>query len=406
MRWTTWIITGLLALVACAAAAQDFSALARVDAGASVLEDRRGGARMALHLSQGVPFRVRMRSAPDQVILDFREVDWTGLTAEGFDRSDRVGGVRFGPFQPGWSRLVLDLAEPMVVTEAGLQVDTGGAVLTVEMARADRETFDAAVAAVPDLPGWDLPDPADVAPPRAELGAGGAIVVMIDPGHGGIDPGAEAAGVKEADLMLRLARELRDAIRRTEGLDAVLTRDSDTFVALERRVALAKAADADLFVSLHADALADGHAQGATVYVLDEDASDAASAALAERHDREDLLAGVDLTGAEDEVARVLMDLARTETAPRSEALARHLVERIEDAVGEVHKRPLRRASFSVLKAADIPSVLVEVGFLSTQADLDRLQDAEWRGRMVMGVRDGIIAWVLEDAALAPLRRQ
>ena len=137
-----------------------------------------------------------------------------------------------------------------------------------------------------------------------------------------------------------------------------------------------------------------------------DDASDAASAALAERHDRDDLLSGLDLSGSDDRVADVLLDLARLDNTPRGVALARHLVDGIRNAVGTVHKRPLRRAGFSVLKAADIPSVLVEVGFLSTAADLDNLQDPIWRAGMAAGIRDGITDWALEDAALARLRRQ
>ncbi len=405
MRKLIWM-TAALMLAALPGAAQDFSGLAKVLPEQSALDDGwRGTTTLELQLSQGVPYRVYTRAGPDQVILDFREVDWTGLEAQSLDQSDRVAGVRFGAFRPGWSRMVLDLGEPMLVTQAGLEVSDTGARLTVTLDSTDRAAFDAAAGAPPSAL-WDQLEAADVAPPRAELGADGPIVVMIDPGHGGIDPGAVTRGVREADIMLTLARELRDAIRRTEGLDAVLTRETDVFVSLERRVALAKAAGADLFISLHADSLAKGHAQGASVYTLDTEASDAADQALAERHERGDLLAGVDLEKADDGVALVLLDLARTETAPRSAALAGHLVERIRTNVGRVHKRPLRRAAFSVLKAADIPSVLVEVGFLSTDQDLADLQDAAWRGRMVKGLRDGIIAWVLEDAARAPLRRK
>jgi N-acetylmuramoyl-L-alanine amidase len=160
-----------------------------------------------------------------------------------------------------------------------------------------------------------------------------------------------------------------------------------------------------VFISLHADALAEGEARGAAVYVLSDEASDAASAALAERHNRDDLLAGLDLSQSDDRVANVLMSLARLDNAPRSEALAKHMLDGIRNAVGRVHKRPLRSAGFSVLKAADIPSVLLEVGFLSTAEDLKNLSDPIWRQGMAAGIRDGLIAWRDEDRALAPLRR-
>lgn len=140
--------------------------------------------------------------------------------------------------------------------------------------------------------------------------------------------------------------------------------------------------------------------------MLSDTATDEATAALAERHDRSDLLAGVDLTGSDDEVAEILMDLARQDNGPRSHMLAKAMVRAIDDSVGEIHKRPLREAGFSVLKAADIPSVLVEVGFLSTDRDLENLQDPEWRAKMARGIRDGILAWSLADATIAPLRRK
>ena len=177
-------------------------------------------------------------------------------------------------------------------------------------------------------------------------------------------------------------------------------------MSLEGRVALAHQAGADVFLSLHADALDEGIARGATVYTLSEEASDAASAALAERHNRSDLLSGVDLTGTDDEIAGVLMELSRLDNAPRSQALAGFLVSKIKNAVGTVHKRPVRQAGFSVLKSADIPSVLIEVGFLSTNADLRNLRDPIWRASMAAGIRDGLQAWALEDEALNRLRRQ
>ncbi|WP_372834077.1 N-acetylmuramoyl-L-alanine amidase family protein, partial [Puniceibacterium confluentis] len=280
--------------------------------------------------------------------------------------------------------------------------ETGAAELLLRLGAADRAAFDARAGA-PQDPRWDLPPASAVRP--VPQGAG-PVVVMIDPGHGGIDPGAEAGSASEADLMLTFARELREVLLRAGGFEVAMTRDTDSFISLEGRVALAHAAGADVFVSLHADSIDEGIARGAAVYTLAEDASDAASAALAERHDRDDLLAGVDLSGADDRVANVLLDLARLDNTPRSQAMAQHLLDGIRNAVGRVHKRPLRQAGFSVLKAADIPSALIELGFLSTAGELANLQDPAWRAGMAAGIRDGLQAWALEDAALARLRRQ
>jgi N-acetylmuramoyl-L-alanine amidase len=397
----------IVAFVLCAVLAgpvlsQDLGALARFEAGN--VRDRWGATELRLEISQGVPWRVFTLTNPNRLVMDFREVQWGEVDPNSLNASDRISAVRMGAYRPGWSRLVADLAEPMRVQTAELATDPsdGGATITVRLQKTDQADFDL-TAGAPRDPRWDLPAPAlvDTMPPRDP----NRVRIVLDPGHGGIDPGAERDGITEANLMLTFGRELQDVLRRAGGFDVILTRDGDYFVSLEARVAAARDAGADVFISLHADALAEGEARGAAVYVLSDDASDAASAALAERHNRDDLLAGLDLSQSDDRVANVLMSLARLDNAPRSEALAKHMLEGIRNAVGRVHKRPLRSAGFSVLKAADIPSVLLEVGFLSTEEDLKNLSDPIWRQGMAAGIRDGIIAWRDEDRALAPLRR-
>lgn len=407
-----WLLrVAILACVAFAAPfayAQEFSGLARVNAARSQISDGwRGVVNLDLGLTQGVPWRVFTLTRPDRLVIDFKEVDWTGLTQDQFLNGKGVTAVRFGSFRPGWSRLVADLAAPMAVTQAGMAVnaESGAAQLSMQLAKVDRAAFDASAGA-PHDPRWDLPPAAKVARPKARPGSVDTLRVVIDAGHGGIDPGAQEGGIKEADLMLTLARELREALLRAGGFEVVMTRNADEFVSLEGRVATAHQAGADLFLSLHADSLSVGKAQGATVYTLDEMATDEADQALAERHNREDLLAGLDLTGADDVVAGVLFDLARQETAPRAEALAQYVLSGIENATGAVNTRPLRKASFSVLKAADIPSILIEAGFLSTSQDRKNLSDPFWRAGFVAGVRDGIQAWAISDASIADLRRK
>ncbi|WP_136441685.1 N-acetylmuramoyl-L-alanine amidase [Pacificoceanicola onchidii] len=384
------------------AEAQEASGLARFEGG-GVTDGMFGKSTLELELSQGVPWRIFTLDEPKRLVVDFREVDWQGADGAALDQSERVASLRVGGFRPGWSRLVADLNAPVAVDEAGLRLDpeTGKAVLTVSLSGADEAAF-AANAGLPRDPNWDLPEPSAVraAPPPA----GAPLVIVLDPGHGGIDPGAQRGGVNEADLVLQFAHELSDVLARTGRYDIFLTRDADVFVSLEARVAMAHDLRADLFVSLHADAIEQGVAHGASVYTLSEDASDAASAALAERHDRDDILAGLDLSGSDDRVAQVLMQIARLDNTPRSVSLAEHLVGGIKNAVGHVHKRPLRQAGFSVLKAADVPSVLLELGFLSTAQDLKNLQDPIWRAGMAAGVRDGIEAWAVEDEALSRLR--
>jgi N-acetylmuramoyl-L-alanine amidase len=295
----------------------------------------------------------------------------------------------------------------MVLDRAGMRIDTetGVARLRITLRHATPEEF-AARSGAPYDPAYDLPPPAAVTRTAPRRIGEGPLVVVLDPGHGGIDPGAERDGLSEKELMLTFARELQDVLRRDGGFEVVLTRDDDSFVSLDRRVAKAHAAGGQVFISLHADALSEGQAHGATVHLLSESASDAATATLAERHDRDDLLAGIDLTGQDDQVAGILMDLARQETQPRAERLAQALVARIGAADLPLNSRPVRRGAFSVLKAADIPSILLEVGFLSSTRDLKNLRDPAFRARMAEAIRDGLSLWVAEDAALSDLVRQ
>lgn len=397
MRLVAALLVWLMALPA---AAQELSALARLDPAASAIRaEAGGGVVLDLALSQPVPWRLRFRDGPPRLILDTREVDWRGI--EAVPRGGRaVAALRAGVFRPGWSRLVLELAGPMAVASAGMATGEGTR-LTIRLAPAPAAAF-AAEAARPDPADWAAPGPLSVAP--AAVAGEGPVILVLDPGHGGIDPGAEAEGMTEAALMLTFARELKEVLLRQGGFRVVLTRDADVFVPLEARMSIARQAGADAFLSLHADALAEGEASGATIYTLAAEAEDRAAQALAERHDRDDLLAGVDLTGQDDLVAQVLMDMARTETRPRTDRLSERLAAAIRAEGLRMHRHPRQSGAFSVLKAADIPSALVELGFLSSAGDRRRLSDPEWRARMARALAAGLTAWAEDDAARRGLR--
>lgn len=388
-------------------AAQEFSGLARIDATQSRIANHGpDGVMIELSLSQGVPYRLFTLTDPPRLVLDFQEVDWSGLRADMLLTTDRLVQVQFGTYVPGWSRLVAELGQPMQVRTSELRVDPvrGSARLEVVLTPVGPDEF-ASQAGAPHDPRWDLPETADIIA-LPDRGPDDPLVVVLDPGHGGIDPGAEQGEVNEKILMLIFARELREVLLRRGGYAVVLTRDDDRFVSLEGRIALAHRAQADVFISLHADSLAEGLAHGATVHVLSRDASDIASAKLAERHDRSDILSGVDLSRADDSVTGILLDLARQETQPRTELLAAALVDGMAQTGGPMNRRPLRAAAFSVLKAADIPSVLVELGFLTSPRDLKNLQNSEWRAGMARGIANGLDAWRKEDAATRPLVRK
>lgn len=376
---------------------QGLSAIARLSPQSSAIADSGAGIEVKLSVSQSVPWRVRLLDNPPRLILDTREVDWANIAA--VPRSSaRVVDLRAGVFRPGWSRLVLELAGPYAIETAAMETAADGAKISVALTPASPQDF-AHLAARPEPEGWALPKAADL--PKAVRRGTGPLVVVLDPGHGGIDPGAESEGKREADLVLTFAREFKEALQRSGNYLVILTRDEDVFVPLETRISVARAAGAAVLISLHADALAEGDATGATLYTLSEDATDLAAKALAERHDRDDLLAGVDLTEQDDLIAHVLMDMARSETTPKVERLAEALKTAIKAEGLRMHRRPIQSGGFSVLKSPDIPSILVELGFLSSSRDLARLTDPAWRARMIAALQAGLSQWATAEAALA-----
>ena len=398
----------ILAMCLCVgtALADGVSVRAQIDPGRSLATEDGRGLIVELFLTQAVPYRVYTLTDPARLVVDLRAVSWDGLQAEHFSKPRVVTASGFGQTDDGWSRLEIALARPLVVRAAGMETDPveGAALISLRLGPTSEAEFRAG--AVPPLTHGpdDLAEPLAAAPDD-DL----RLMVVLDPGHGGVDRGAEVEAegglLQEADLMLVFARELKETLLRTGRYDVTLTREDDEFLSLDGRVALAHRVGADVFLSLHADILANGGASGASVYTLSEDASDGASQELAERMDRADLLVGVDLTDHDDRVAGVLMDLARTETSPRTDHLARELVKGIAEGVGRINSRPRRSAGFSVLKAADIPSVLIEVGFLSDARDLADLTSPGWRRRAATGIRQALDRWALEDAAATSLFR-
>lgn len=365
---------------------------------------------LRLALSQPVPFRVRMLASPPRLVMDVNTLDWGG-TRLGADLSQRmpVGAVRTGHLPDGWARLVVDLTAPFALrlSEQRVAEETGRAVIHLDLHRVALEEFEQLAQnevefAARTSPALLHPD-APVLPAPAENAR--KPLVMLDPGHGGIDPGAERGGVREADLVLDFARELREVLLRRGVFAVGMTRNADEFVSLDGRIRAARAAGADLLLSLHADALPEGIATGTVIYLLGDEASDDSAAYLAERHDRADLLAGVDLNRNTDEIARVLMSVAWQDTAPRARGLADALVAGMGAADIRLHRRPVQSGAFTVLRAVDMPSALIELGFMSSPRDMANLQDSAWRQRMAEAIADGLEIWHREDLVQQALRR-
>jgi N-acetylmuramoyl-L-alanine amidase len=217
-------------------------------------------------------------------------------------------------------------------------------------------------------------------------------LIVLDPGHGGIDTGTKGSGGElEKDVVLAFVQTLREKLESSGKYRVAMTRSEDTFIPLAERVRFARSRSAGLFISVHADALPrrEGQAEGATVYTLSENASDAEAARLAEAENKADVIAGVDLTTEPDDVANILVDLAQRETKTFSMQFARTVVGELKTAA-RLHKHPLKSAGFKVLLAPDVPSVLVELGYMSTKDDLKQLTSAPWRARTAQALAQAV----------------
>ncbi|WBU54391.1 N-acetylmuramoyl-L-alanine amidase [Paracoccus sp. SCSIO 75233] len=354
---------------------------------------------LSLSLSTATPYRLHLLDAPKRLVIDVQGLNLADTDLTGLPGAALLDGVRGGAFRRGWSRLVFDLRGPYAITEAVQRGDGARAMLMLRLTPVAAEDYAGATNAMSAL--WDLPQPTI---PVVDENRLAPLRVAIDPGHGGADSGAVVAGLSEADLMLEFSRELTEKLIRG-GFEVVLTRRKDVFVGLESRMTEARASNADILISLHADALPEGQATGATIFTWNPQADDRASRQLAARHDRADLVAGVDLHGTDDQIADTLMDMARSDTQPRSEGLAKQLSAQFSQAGLALHSRPVKGAAFSVLKSPDIPSVLLELGFLTDPGDRANLTDPAWRARMAGAITEAVTGWARDDAVRAALRR-
>jgi N-acetylmuramoyl-L-alanine amidase len=211
-------------------------------------------------------------------------------------------------------------------------------------------------------------------------------VVFIDPGHGGVDPGTiGVSGTYEKHITLAMARELKAQLDKTGRIQAMLTRKIDIFVPLRERVSRAREAGAELFISIHADAIKNRKTRGLSIYTLSEKASDKEAAALADKENKADLIAGINLVGETKEVTNILIDLARRESMNQSSKFATGLVFEMRRQT-KLLRKTHRFAGFAVLKAPDVPSVLIELGFLSNRSDEKALKDKKYRAKLAKGM--------------------
>lgn len=370
--------------------------------------------RFILDLDQPISFRAFPLADPYRVIVDIPQVSFQLPAGVGTAGRGLIKAFRYGLVMPGGSRIVFDLTGPARIANAHVLDAANGqpARLVLELEEVDRTTFVQSLAADsrPELrPAIaDARETAVAVPAKAEAAPQPAAapdlrpVVVIDPGHGGPDNGTQSGSESEKNLVLGFALALRDRIEKGGKYRVVMTRTDDTFIPLDDRVRIARNHSAALFVSIHADALPrhEGDAQGATIYTLSDRASDAEAERLAEAENKADAIGGVNLTEEPTEVADILIDLAQRETRTFSNRFARILMGDMKTTT-RMHKHPLKSAGFRVLKAPDVPSVLIELGYVSNKDDLEHLVSENWRSRTVGSVAHAIDAFFAKRLATA-----
>ncbi|WP_244641845.1 N-acetylmuramoyl-L-alanine amidase [Chelatococcus reniformis] len=337
-------------------------------------------AKLSFTLSQEVKAKAFLLERPDRVIIDLPEVNFQLPEGAGRRGAGIVGSFRYGLFAPGRSRIVIDLDEPALVVSAQSVSRPGELTkLEVDLTRTDRARYrQAALKPMIDV-GDGLPRAAAAPKPVAPADAQKPLIV-IDPGHGGVDTGAvNAAGIVEKNIVFAFALKLKEHLEATGHYRVGLTRDKDVFITLPDRVRVAQDQKASLFISIHADILnRRPNVRGATVYTGSKFATDAESAQLADKENEADKIAGVDAPDEPEAVADILQDLTMRETRSFSGQFAKRLVTELGTAV-ELNRNPHRSAGFRVLKAPDIPSVLIEIGYLSSSKDADLMNSDTWR---------------------------
>ncbi|MGY2806078.1 N-acetylmuramoyl-L-alanine amidase [Bradyrhizobium sp. USDA 4506] len=368
--------------------------------------------RFILDLDRKIEFRAFPLADPYRVVVDIPQVDFQLAAGTGSAGRGLVKAFRYGLVMPGGSRIVFDLTGPVKIANSYVLDAANGQPprLVLDFEEVDRTSFVQSLApasrpeskpAISESTTATIPAVTSAAlPPVAVTDA--RPLIVIDPGHGGIDNGTQSGDQTEKNLVLGFGLALRDRIEKSGKYRVVMTRSDDTFIPLNDRVKIARSQSAALFVSIHADALPrrEGDAQGATIYTVSDKASDAEAERLAEAENKADAIAGVNLTDEPTEVADILIDLAQRETKTFSNRFARLLMDEMKTTV-RMHKHPLKSAGFRVLKAPDVPSVLVEIGYVSNKGDLEHLVSESWRNKAVGSMVQAIDTFFAKRLATA-----
>ncbi|MBU6155692.1 MAG: N-acetylmuramoyl-L-alanine amidase [Alphaproteobacteria bacterium] len=354
--------------------------------------------RIVLRVDRKVDFEHFTLEAPYRIVIDFPEVGWRVDPGAGSHALGLVKGYRYGSYKPGTSRMVIDLAGPAMVANRFL-LPPEGAVgeyrLVLDLAPTDAAAYTASA-------GWKGPaEPVEPAPEirstKSQRARTTLPVVVVDAGHGGLDPGAiGVSGTKEKEIVLKVAQSLAENLRKTGRYKVIMTRDEDIFLSLKARVAIARKNRADLFISIHADSAPAANARGASVYTLSERASDREAEALARSENQSDIIAGIDLAKEPDIVTSILIDLAQRDTNNLSAQFAQILIPELH-TVGSLTLRTHRFAGFQVLKSIDVPSVLIELGYLTNADDESAMRGSRWRRNMAEAIARAVDGYFAAD---------
>ena len=350
--------------------------------------------RFVLDLSGEVDLSAFTLDEPYRVVIDLPEIDFRLPSGTGSSGRGLVSDWRYGQFAAGRSRIVLDVTGPVKIDKAFVlpAVENQPARMVLDLLKTTSAAFEEEQRKS-QLARDEANQPvqkADQLPPPDRSKREKPLIV-IDAGHGGVDAGTvSASGVLEKDIVLAFAKKLQERLEQTGKVAVLLSRTDDTFLPLGSRVQFARDHAADLFLSIHADSEHEWSVRGATVYTLSDRASDREAAALAAKENASDLIAGLDLQQEADDVTDILVDLTRRETRNFSAAFANGLVGDLASATRMI-KNPRRSAGFQVLKAHDVPSVLVEIGYLSNDQDEKLLTSDEWRSRVADAVTQAVL---------------
>ena len=359
--------------------------------------------RLVIELSDPVNLRAFALASPDRVVIDMPEVSWQLGAPPRPSGYGPVKSYRFGQFRAGNSRMVIDLSAPVTVSDTLVIPPTAGFGyrVVIDLFPASRAKFDAQAGWPADLKKResDAEKLAALIAAQTQPEVRGKKIIVLDPGHGGLDSGAIGVnGLMEKDLALaqalKLARELRG-----RGYGVFLTRDNDSFVPHRQRVAFARAKKADLFIALHADSHPDASITGTSIYTLNDGRSDREAAALAKRENQSDVIAGVDLSGQNEPVAPILIGLAQRDTRNKSSEFAANALKSMGQVTDLLARSPHRSASLAVLVAPDVPAVLIELGYLSNRGDAKQMNTDSWRNRVAGAIADAVDAQFTRPSA-------